>query len=129
MHATGTFQIQMTGEPPYATDDGVALARAVFTKQFTGDLVGDGRVEFLGARTPVDGSAGYVALERIAGTLGGRAGSFCTIHHGVMDRGARQLTITIVPDSGTGALTGLRGTMTIDIVDKVHHYTIDYALA
>jgi hypothetical protein len=128
MQAKGTFEIQMTGEPPYSTEDGVTLARAVFTKQFTGDLVGDSRVDFLGARTPVDGSAGYVGLERIAGTLGGRAGSFCAIHHGLMDRGAKHLTISIVPDSGTGELTGIRGTIDIEIVAKQHHYAIDYTI-
>ena len=126
MQAKGTFAIQMTGEPPYSTEGGVTLARAVFTKQFAGDLVGDGRVDFLGARTPVDGSAGYVALERIVGTLGGRAGSFCCIHHGLMDRGAQHLTIAIVPDSGTGELSGIRGTIAIEIVAKQHHYTIEY---
>ena len=128
MIAKGTFQIQMTGEPPYASADGVTLARARFTKQFSGELVGDSEVDFIGARTPVDSSAGYVAVERVRAAIAGRQGSFVAIHQGLVDRGAQQLRILIVPDSGTGELRGLRGTMTIEVGAGGHQYTLDYEL-
>jgi len=128
MHAKGTFQIQMTAEPPYSNEDGVSIGRAAFTKQFTGDLVADSKVDMIGARTPEPTSAGYVAIERIVGTLGGKRGSFVVQHTGVMNRGASSLKVTVVPDSGTAELAGLRGEMTIEIIEKVHHYTLTYDL-
>ena len=78
--------------------------------------------------TEVPGSAAYVAIERIAGTLDGRRGSFLTQHNGILDRGQATLALTVVPDSGTGELAGLRGRMAIDIVDGAHCYAFDYAL-
>lgn len=126
MHATGTFEVTATLEPPYDDVDGVTLARASFKKQFSGPLTATSTVQFLGARTPTPGSAGYAALERITGTLDGRAGSFVVVHLGLMTRGEQSLTIRIVPDSGTGELVGIAGTMSIQIVDGQHHYTIDW---
>jgi hypothetical protein len=73
-------------------------------------------------------SGAYVAIERVRGTLGGRTGTFAVHHRGVMTRGAQQLVITVVPDSGTGDLAGIAGTMTIDIKDGKHFYTFDYTL-
>jgi hypothetical protein len=124
----GTFEISMTAEPPYDSLEGVTLARASFAKRFAGPLAGESTVHMLAARTPVAESAGYVALERIAGSLAGRRGSFVVVHLGLMDRGRRSLTISIVPDSGTGELSGIAGTMDIDIRDGQHHYRIDYSL-
>ena len=93
-----------------------------------GDLEGESSVEMLSAGSSVKGSAGYVAIERVVGTLHGRTGTFVLQHSGSMNRGAPSLTISVVPDSGTGALTGLAGTMTIDIVDGQHRFAFDYTL-
>lgn len=125
----GTFEVKATFEPPYSTADGVTLGRASFEKKFTGPLEASGAVEMLAARTPVADSAGYVAIERVAGVLEGRTGTFILQHTGVVTRGTQELTVTVIPDSGTGELTGLRGRMTIDIVEGKHYYTFDYELA
>lgn len=97
-------------------------------KQFRGDLEATSKGEMLAASTDVQGSAGYVAMERVTGTLHGRSGAFTLQHSGTMTRDAQQLTVTVVPDSGTGELVGLAGTMTIDIVDGKHLYVFDYTL-
>ena len=97
-------------------------------KQFRGDLEGSSRGEMLTAGTAVKGSAGYVAIERVTGTLHGRSGSFVLQHNGIMARGAPQLTITVVPDSGTGDLTGLAGQMTVEIDEGAHSYGFEYTL-
>jgi hypothetical protein len=128
MHIKGTFEITMVAEPPYDVVDGVSLGRVRFDKRFAGPLEGTSVVHMLGARTPVDGSAGYVALERVTGTLQGRRGTFVLQHTGVMDRGAPSLTVTVVPDSGTGELAGLTGRMDIKIVGGQHHYQLEYEL-
>lgn len=80
----------------------------------------------LAVGTAVEGSAAYVAIERVSGTLGGRKGAFFAQHSGVMDRGTPSLSLTVVPDSGADELQGLTGSMQIDIVDGQHHYTFDY---
>jgi hypothetical protein len=95
-------------------------------KQFHGDLEGTSTGEMLSAGTSTQGSAGYVAIERVTGTLGGRSGTFILQHSGTMTRGAPQLSITVVPDSGTGQLAGLTGTMTITIVNGKHSYEFAY---
>lgn len=82
----------------------------------------------LGARTADPAAAGYVALERVRATLGGRTGSFVLQHSGQMEPGATTLVISVVPGSGTDALTGLRGSFEIRIVDGVHHYGFEYTL-
>lgn len=128
MNAKGTFEIKMTGEPPYDTVDGVSLSRARFDKRFVGPLEATSQVQMLAARTPVEGSAGYVAIERIDGVLEGKRGTFVVMHVGVMNRGARELEIRIVPDSGTGELAGIAGRMDIQIVSGQHHYEIEYEL-
>lgn len=125
---TGSFDIQRTAEPPYDTADGVTLGRMHFDKQFHGPLTATSTVEMLFAGTPVPGSAGYVAIERVTGALAGRAGSFVLQHSGTMNRGQPTLDVHVVPDSGTGGLTGLSGSLKIDIVERVHHYTFEYAL-
>jgi hypothetical protein len=97
-------------------------------KQFHGDLEGTSRGQMLTAMTDVKGSAGYVAVERVSGTLRGRAGTFALQHNGTMTRGAPSLTITVVPDSGTDELAGLSGRMTIILTDGKHSYELEYAL-
>lgn len=128
MIAKGPFQITMQAEPPYDEVEGVTLARAAFDKRFSGPLEATSKVHMLSARTPVAGSAAYVALEHIRGTLDGKTGTFATIHQGLMTRGTPSLSITIVPDSGTGELRGLAGTMSITQVNGQHFYEIDYTL-
>jgi hypothetical protein len=126
-HASGTFEVKLTPE----LDAGVAdptISRMSIEKQFHGDLEGASRGQMLAAATDVKGSAGYVALERVAGALSGRSGSFALQHSGTLTRGAPQLSITVVPDSGTGELVGLAGKMTINIVDGKHFYEFDYTL-
>jgi len=126
--ARGTFETQATPHPPYDEADGVALGRMSIEKRFEGDLVATSHVEMIAARTAVPASAGYVALERVRGTLHGRAGSFVLQHSGTMNRGVSSLTVTVVPDSGTGELKGLSGAMTIDRQDGKHLYVFDCSL-
>ena len=109
--------------------EGATLGRMSIDKQFHGDLEATSKGEMLTAGTGVKGSAGYVAIERVTGTLHGRSGSFVLQHSGTMTRGAPQLTITVVPDSGTGELAGLAGRMTIEIADGKHSYDFEYTLA
>jgi hypothetical protein len=117
---------------PLAADDKAAdatLGRMSIDKQFHGDLDGTSKGQMLTAMTDIKDSAGYVAIERVTGTLQGRSGSFVLQHNGTMTRGAPQLTITVVPDSGTGELAGLAGKLTINIVDGKHFYDFEYTLA
>jgi Protein of unknown function (DUF3224) len=125
--ASGTFEVKLTLMDPDAATGGVP-GRMSIDKQFKGDLQGSSKGQMLAAMTGVEGSAGYVAIEQVTGTLAGRGGTFVLQHSGIMNRGAPTLTITVVPDSGTGELTGLKGTMTIDIANGQHSYTFDYTL-
>jgi hypothetical protein len=127
MHASGSFEVQIT---PQAQDqaEGSTLGRMSLDKQFHGDLVGTGKGEMLTAGTDT-GSAVYVAIERVTGTLHGRAGAFVLLHNGAMTRDSQQLTITVVPDSGAGQLVGLAGNLTINIVDGKHLFDFVYTLA
>jgi hypothetical protein len=126
--ATGTFEVKLT---PLANDEhpeGAALGRMAIDKQFLGDLTGTSKGEMLTSGSSVKTSAGYVAIERVVGTLHGRRGTFVLQHNGIMTRGDGKLTITVVPDSGTGDLTGLAGTMTIEIAGGKHSYVLEYSL-
>ena len=124
--ASGTFDVKVTPQGTPDTAEGSALGRMSLDKQFHGDLVGTGKGEMLTAMTDTKGSAGYVAIERVTGTLKGRSGSFVLQHTGTMAHGTQQLTIVVVPDSGTGELKGISGTMTIRIADGKHFYEFDY---
>ena len=126
--ARGAFEVKLTPQPSDRQPDDPALGRIWLDKQFHGDLEAMSRGQMLTAMTDVQGSAGYVAIERVNGTLGGRAGSFLLQHSGTMTRGAPSLTITVVPDSGTDELAGLSGRMTIIITDGKHSYELEYAL-
>jgi hypothetical protein len=125
--ASGTFEVKLT--PQATADEASSLGRMSIDKQFHGDLEGTSKGEMLSAMTAVQGSAGYVAIERVTGTLKGRRGTFVLQHSGLMDRGKPQLAITVVPDSGTDQLAGLTGTMKIDIADGKHSYVFEYTLA
>lgn len=124
MHAQGPFEVKMTPQP--AGEHGIA--RLALDKQFSGDLEATSMGEMLAAHTAVEGSAGYVAMERVDGTLHGRRGTFVLQHSGTMDRGAPSLALSVVPDSGTGELAGLSGTMRIDREGGKHAYSFDYTL-
>lgn len=125
--ASGTFDVTITPEDSQE-EDGIAMGRSAMEKRFEGDLEGSSVGTMLTAMTSVEGSAGYVALERVSGTLHGRSGTFVLQHSGTMDRGEQWLSVTVVPDSGTGDLTGLAGTMNIEIVEGEHSYTLGYSL-
>jgi hypothetical protein len=127
-HASGTFEVKLT---PQAAEKGTdaGLGRMSIDKQFHGDLEGTSRGFMLSsAGTIVKGSGGYVAMERVTGTLKGRSGSFVLQHSGIMTRGTPQLNVTVVPDSGTDQLTGISGTFTIKIDAGKHSYDFDYTL-
>ncbi|MGZ8457984.1 MAG: DUF3224 domain-containing protein [Gemmatirosa sp.] len=126
--ARGPFEVKLTPQPADDYADGAALGRMTIDKRFDGDLQATSRGQMLTGMSGVKGSAGYVAIERVEGTLAGQPGSFVLQHRGVMDRGTPSLTVTVVPDSGTGALTGLTGTMTIDVTAGAHTYDFAYAL-
>ena len=123
--ATGAFDVKMT---PLKAEDGSTLARFALDKQYHGALDGKSLGEMLTAGTAVKNSAGYVAFETFTGTLDGRTGTFVLQHSATMTRGDGKLSITVVPDSGTGALEGLSGTMTIRIENGAHFYDFAYAL-
>src|SRR5215210_1708018 len=127
--ASGTFEVKLSPQALHHQTEDKALARLAIDKQFHGDLEATSQGEMLSAGTAVQGSAEYVAIERVTGKLNGRSGTFVLQHSGTMTRGTPQLSITVVPDSGTGELVGLTGTMTIDIADGKHSYTFEYTLA
>ena len=124
--ANGTFEVKMTPKTP---DAGSSVGRFSLDKQFQGDLEGTSKGEMLAVGTAVNGSAGYVAMEQVTGTLHGRSGTFALQHTGTMTRGAPELSVTVVPDSGAGELIGLSGKMMINIVDGKHLYEFDYTIA
>ena len=126
--ASGSFEVKITPLPKDAYADGAMLGRMTIDKQFHGDLTGTSKGQMLTALTPVKGSAGYVAIESVTGTIAGRSGTFVLQHSGTMNRGAQSLTLTVVPDSGTGELSGLTGSMSIDVSNGRHAYTFDYSL-
>lgn len=126
-HAEGSFEVKLTPQPVHAAVEGV-VGRMSIAKEFRGELEGSSAGEMLAVMTAVQGSAGYVAMERFTGTLAGRGGSFALQHSGTMDRGAPTLVVTVVPDSGTGQLEGIAGTMRIIIEGGAHRYEFDYTL-
>ena len=125
--ATGSFDVKLLPQ----TDDhtaGTMLARLTIDKQFRGDLDATSKGQMLAARGLVEDSAGYVALEQVAGTLHGLRGSFALQHSGTMNRGAPSLDLHVVPDSGSGELAGISGSMRIIIENGAHRYEFDYEL-
>ena len=129
-HARGTFEVKVTPQKPDNKDaEGANFGRMSLNKQFHGDLEGTSLGEMLGATTDIKGSAGYVALERVTGTLDGKTGTFVLQHSGTMTRGGLQLHVTVVPDSGTGELVGIAGRMDIKIEGAKHFYDFEYTIA
>jgi hypothetical protein len=129
LHATGPFEVKLDPQPPDDKAGGAAIARMLLDKQFHGDLEATSKGTMLATGTGAKGSSGgYVALEIVTGTLKGRTGTFILQHFGTMTRGVPQLSITVVPDSATGQLTGLTGKMNINIADGKHSYDLEYTL-
>jgi hypothetical protein len=127
--ATGMFDVKLNPLPAYDTTPGSMLGRLSVDKQFHGDLEATSKGEMLSAGTSIKNSAGYVAIERVSGTLSGRRGTFVLQHTGTMNRGAPQLSVTVVPDSGTDQLVGLSGSLAIIIApDGKHSYEFDFTL-
>ncbi|OLL31884.1 hypothetical protein BTH42_09635 [Burkholderia sp. SRS-W-2-2016] len=126
--AKGTFIVSMQPLPFDNAEDEAKLGRMSIDKQISGDLVATTQGQMLSAMTDVKGSAGYVAIEQVSGTLAGKQGSFVLQHSGTMKRGASSLAVTVVPDSGTGELTGIEGEFGIEIVNGAHSYEFAYRL-
>jgi hypothetical protein len=126
--AVGPFEVALKPLPSNAAREGVAFGRMSIDKQFHGDLEATSEGEMLSALTSVKGSAGYVAIEFVTGTLHGRSGRFAMQHSGTMDRGRPSLSVTVVPDSGTDELAGLTGRMEIIIESGKHSYVFEYEL-
>lgn len=126
--AKGTFAVKVLPLNFEGQADGTKLGRMSIDKEISGDLTATTKGQMLSAGTDVKGSAGYVAIERVEGTLNGRKGSFVLQHTGTMNRGAPSLSITVVPDSGTGDLVGLTGDFKIINAEGKHSYVFEYAL-
>ena len=126
--AKGTFTVKITPITQDVTPDEPHMGRMSIDKQFGGDLEGTGKGQMLTGMTDVKGSAGYVAIEKVTGSLQGRKGTFLLQHTGVMHKGQQSLSIIVIPDSGTDELTGLSGTLNIVIEDGQHYYEITYDL-
>lgn len=127
MDAKGQFEVWLKPIDGYAQGKhGNNLGRMSIDKTFTGDLEATSQGEMLSAMTSTQGSAGYVAIEQVEGSLAGKQGSFVLQHFGTMDKGKDNLILEVVADSGTGELVGLKGSMNIDIKEGVHFYQFDY---
>lgn len=126
-HAVGTFAVTVTPADPEAVEAGLGLSRYTLAKTFAGDLTGTGLGQMLAGGVSA-GTATYVALERVVGSLDGREGAFLLAHRGDMGPDGFSLSITVVPHSGTGALAGLTGDFGLTITDGVHHYDLAYRL-
>lgn len=128
MRARGDFEVKLAALQPYNADPDAQFARMSLDKIFRGDLQAVSKGEMLSAGSPQNGSAGYVAIERVTGTLHGRKGSFSFQHHATMHRGVHQLEVIVVPGSGAGDLRGLSGTLAIVVADGKHSYDFEYEL-
>ncbi len=126
--ATGSFDVSLQ---PLSNTDVTADAmfgRLLLNKTFSGDLAATARGQMLSVMTTVKGSAGYVAMDHVTGELDGRRGSFVLQHSGAMERGMQRLSIMVVPDSGTGELAGISGTLSINVIDGKHFYDFIYSI-
>ncbi len=127
--ATGTFEVKLVPQVTEGYGEDGTLGRMTIDKELHGDLEGTSKGQMLAAMTSIPNSAGYVAIERVTGSLHGRSGTFALMHTGTMNRGASGLDILVVPDSGTGALAGLKGTFNIIRANGMHSYEFDYEIA
>ena len=124
-HAKGPFTVTIT---PQESAPDAAVARMLLYKEFHGDLEAVAHGEMMAAGEPLTNAGVYVAIDRVTGTLDGRSGSFLMAHRGIRNADGQELSIVIVPGSGTGQLTGITGTVGIEIAGKEHHYSVDYEL-
>ena len=124
--ARGPFDVTIEAEPPFLEQDGIKLNRNMVRKQFCGDMVGRSEAQMVAAYTATPGSAGYVAIEHFTGSVAGRSGSFVLQHHGLMEDGEAQLMVTMVPDSGTGELARISGSLEVHNDDGKHSYILEY---
>jgi hypothetical protein len=122
-HASGTFDVKLMPQP--VVDGEAGIGRMSIDQQFHGDLEAVSKGEMLSSQGTIKGSAGYVAIERVSGTLQGRKGSFVLQHNATMNRGTPQLNIIVLPNSGTDQLAGVAGMMTIKIDQGQHFYEFD----
>ena len=129
IRATGKFEVKLVPQTTEGFDEGGALGRMTIDKVFTGDIEGTSKGQMLMAMASVKTSAAYVAVERVTGSVHGKKGTFAMHHTGVMNRGAPSLAVVIVPDSGTGELAGISGTLNIIIEKGVHSYELEYDIA
>ena len=128
MHASGPFDVKLVPQPADEKANDPLLGRMSIDKHYHGELEATGVGQMLTGGDYKTGSAGYVAMEKVTGTLHGHTGSFLMQHSGMLTRGAQQLSITIIPDSGTGPLTGIAGKMEVKITDGKHLYELEYTL-
>jgi hypothetical protein len=129
MKVSGSFKVKLQPlSHSVSTEPGNTLGRMSIDKRFEGALSASSKGEMLSAITAVKGSAGYVAIEQVSGSLEGKTGSFVLQHFGMMHNGEQRLTLEVVPESGSGELAGLRGSMAIRIENGQHFYDFDYQL-
>ena len=124
--ARGPMDVNTDFDPPFLDQDGLKLNRCVVRKEYSGGISGTAEAQMLAAFTDTPGSAAYVAIEHFTGSVDGKSGSFALQHSGVMNRGDAQLAVIIVPDSGTGELVGISGTLEIDNDEGRHSYVLEY---
>lgn len=130
MKATGEFEVNLQPLDSYAAgSEGISLGRMSIDKTFHGDLEANSQGEMLSAMTSTEGSAGYVAIEQVTGALQGKRGTFVLQHFGVMSQEESRLILEVVPNSGTGELANLMGTMSIERDGDEHLYTFDYSFS
>jgi hypothetical protein len=127
--ATGSFEVSLQPLSNAEVSSDPLLGRMLLTKKFSGDLTAAARGQMLSASTATKGSAGYVAIDHVTGTLDGRRGSFLLQHSGSMQRGVPSLSIKVIADSGTDELTGISGTLSINVVDGQHFYDFLYSFS
>ena len=125
-NAKGTFEVKLTPEQDASGES--IVGKMSIDKQFQGDIEGTSKGLMLMAGTAVQGSAGYVALEKVTASIDGKSGTFYLQHNGIMNRGEGSLNVVVIPDSGTEELTGLGGSMSIKIEDGKHYYEFDYQI-
>ena len=125
MHGKGSFDVNIT---PQESAPDAPVARMLLYKEFHGDLDAVAHGEMIAGHEPLTGAGVYVAIDRVTGTLHGRSGSFLIAHRGIRNADGQELSIVIVPGSGTGQLTGITGSLGIEIVGKEHFYSVEYEL-
>ncbi len=129
MKISGKFDVKLNPLDFYTQGkDGINLGRMSIDKTFSGELEATSKGEMLSAMTTTEGSAGYVAIEQVTGSLSGREGSFVLQHFGIMDQGKDFLKLEVIPDSAAGDLAGLTGKMEIKIEEGQHFYKFEFQI-